>query len=140
MDVGLRELVGAREGHFLLESGHHGPLWLELDALFLRPERVRPLADALADQLADLSFDVVCGPLVGGAFLAQELAGRLGAGFVYSERTAAPTPVDHRHPATRCHDMTVPGPPARGGPQAAVDLPRGRGAAARDRDHDVRAT
>ncbi len=91
MDVGLRELVGAREGHFLLESGHHGPLWLELDALFLRPERVRPLVDALADQLADRSVDVVCGPLAGGAFLAQALAGRLQARFVHTERTAHTT-------------------------------------------------
>jgi orotate phosphoribosyltransferase len=87
VDDRLRELGNAREGHFLLESGHHGPLWLELDALFLRPDRITPLADALADQLAPVTVDVLCGPLVGGAFLAHELATRLRAKSVFSERT-----------------------------------------------------
>ncbi len=88
MDDRLQDLVGARDGHFLLESGHHGPLWLDLDALFVRPERVAPFLDALAERLQPLAVDVVCGPLVGGAFLAYALAGRLGAGFVHAERTA----------------------------------------------------
>jgi orotate phosphoribosyltransferase len=88
MDDLLRELVRVREGHFLLESGHHGPLWLELDGLFLHPERVTPLADALADRLGPFAGDVVCGPLVGGALLAQHLATRLRTMYVYSERTS----------------------------------------------------
>lgn len=88
MDDLLHELVGAREGHFLLESGHHGPLWLELDALFLRPERIAPLADALAERLKPFAGDVVCGPLVGGALLAQHLAIRLRTMYVYSEQTS----------------------------------------------------
>lgn len=88
MDSRLRELMGAREGHFLLESGHHGALWLEVDALFLRPEQVAPFVDALADRLESLSIDVVCGHLVGGAFLAHQLAIRLHAMFVHAERTA----------------------------------------------------
>jgi orotate phosphoribosyltransferase len=50
-----QEIVGlldARNGHFLLESGHHGDLWLELDFLFLRPARLAPLAAELARRLA----------------------------------------------------------------------------------------
>jgi orotate phosphoribosyltransferase len=88
MDDLLHELVGAREGHFLLESGHHGPHWLELDGLFLEPERVTPLADALAERLVPFAGDVVCGPLVGGALLAQRLAIRLRTMYMYSERTS----------------------------------------------------
>jgi orotate phosphoribosyltransferase len=84
----LHELVGAREGHFLLESGHHGSLWLELDGLFLHPERIMPLADALAERLVPFAGDVVCGPLVGGALLAQHVAIRLRTMCVYSERTS----------------------------------------------------
>jgi orotate phosphoribosyltransferase len=38
------ELLSARKGHFLLESGHHGDLWLDLETLFLRPLRVKNLA------------------------------------------------------------------------------------------------
>ena len=33
----LIEALPARRGHFRLESGHHGELWLNLDALFARP-------------------------------------------------------------------------------------------------------
>ena len=37
MEEKLLELLSVRRGHFVLESGHHGNLWLDLDSLFLRP-------------------------------------------------------------------------------------------------------
>ena len=33
------QLVRPRAGHFDLGTGYHGDLWLDLDALFLRPAR-----------------------------------------------------------------------------------------------------
>ncbi len=42
------ELVAGRRGHFRLESGHHGGLWLDLDPLFAEPRRIAPFAAALA--------------------------------------------------------------------------------------------
>lgn len=99
----LLALVPARWGHFRLESGHHGELWLDLDALVRRPGRVRPFAAALARRLAGHGAEVVCGPLVGGAFLAQLVAAELGAAFVYAERVEAAgddpsSPVGYRLP------------------------------------------
>ena len=47
----VARLLPKREGHFVFESGHHGQLWLDLELLFLRPERMQPLAEALADRL-----------------------------------------------------------------------------------------
>ena len=35
-------LARPRSGHFDLRTGYHGDLWLDLDALFLRPSRLRP--------------------------------------------------------------------------------------------------
>lgn len=87
-DTQLRDLLRARDGHFLLESGHHGPLWLDLDGLFVRPQRVAPLADALAGRISAHDVTVVCGPLVGGALLAQLVAAQLGAASVHTERVA----------------------------------------------------
>jgi len=86
----IAELVGAREGHFRLESGHHGRLWLELDPLFADPARVEPHLKQLAGQIAAYDVEAVCGPLTGGAFAAQIIARELGVGvsFIYS----APTP------------------------------------------------
>jgi orotate phosphoribosyltransferase len=85
--VGLAGLVKAREGHFRFESGHHGSLWLDLDALFLRPSVVAPYARQLAERIAHYSVDVVCGPWSGGAFLAQMIAEQLDLSFVYSQPT-----------------------------------------------------
>jgi orotate phosphoribosyltransferase len=83
-------LLEARAGHFLLESGHHGDLWLDLDALFLRPHRVHPFVEALAEQLAARQVDLICGPLTGGAFLAYVIAAQLRLEFAYTERSPAP--------------------------------------------------
>jgi orotate phosphoribosyltransferase len=80
----------ARRGHFLLESGYHTDLWLTLDALFADPLRVAPLVTALADQLRPQAVSAVCGPLVGGAFLAQAMATALGVGFYYTEPRTGP--------------------------------------------------
>ncbi len=82
----LLRLMAARRGHFSLESGHHGELWLDVDRLFVRPERLRPHVEALGDRLASYGVDAVCGPLTGGAFLAQMVADRLGVDFVYAAR------------------------------------------------------
>jgi orotate phosphoribosyltransferase len=79
-------LVDGRRGHFALESGHHGGLWLDLDPLFAEPARVAPFVAALADALRPHAPEVVCGPLLGGAFLAQLVAQALGADFAFTER------------------------------------------------------
>jgi orotate phosphoribosyltransferase len=84
----LLDLVSARRGHFRLESGHHGELWLDLDPLFLDPRRVEPLIGRLAEVIRPYRVDAVCGPLLGGAFLAQRVAQLLGSEFWYTERVA----------------------------------------------------
>lgn len=86
----LLNLAAARRGHFRLESGHHGELWLDLDPWFVRPTVLHPFAQALARQLAPYSPTAICGPLVGGAFLAQMIAAILEVEFYYAERFAPP--------------------------------------------------
>ena len=108
-------LMPARRGHFLLESGHHGDLWLDLELLCLSPARVRPLAVRLAARLASYRIEAVCGPLVVGAFVALMVAAELGVPFSYAERFPNPEsqalfPVDHRVPRAlraRVHGQRV---------------------------------
>jgi orotate phosphoribosyltransferase len=82
----LVEAVVASRGHFVYESGHHGDLWLDLDALFVDARRARGWAAALAERAAACKPEFICGPLTGGAFVAQSLAAEIGAGFVFAER------------------------------------------------------
>jgi orotate phosphoribosyltransferase len=90
------DLVRARRGHFAFPSGFHGDLWLELDAMFAAPRDVVPLAAELAARLPPA--DVVCGPMTGGALLAQLVALERGAELVWSElpRYEIPAPFAER--------------------------------------------
>src|SRR5262245_53522034 len=86
IELSLHRALSARRGHFLYESGHHGDLWLDLDGLLGNSRQLRGWVAALASQAAACRPDVVCGPLVGGAFVAQFLAAELDARFIYAER------------------------------------------------------
>ena len=99
IDQALLRAVSAARGHFRYESGHHGDLWLDLDPLFLDAARMRGWAAALARRAAGLGAEIVCGPLTGGAFLAQAIAAELGCGFIHAERHAAGGAVEYRIPA-----------------------------------------
>jgi orotate phosphoribosyltransferase len=100
----VERLLPARRGHFRLESGHHGDLWLDLELLFLRPARIQPLAEALARSLASDAVEAVCGPLVEGAFVATMVARALEVPFAYTtplppEPSRGLFPVDYALPA-----------------------------------------
>jgi orotate phosphoribosyltransferase len=71
-------------GHFAYESGDHGDTWLDLDVLFVRPAGLAPYVSRLASQLARHRVEAVCGPLVGGAFVAQAVAASLDLTFTWS--------------------------------------------------------
>jgi orotate phosphoribosyltransferase len=84
--IAFMQLVAGRRGHFRLESGHHSGLWLDLDPLFAEPRRVAPLVATLANALRPYDVAGVCGPLLGGAFLAQLVAHELAVEFSFTER------------------------------------------------------
>jgi orotate phosphoribosyltransferase len=109
--TGIVELLDGRSGHFQLESGHHGELWLDLDGLMLRPALLLPYVEVLAGRLAEaVEFDGVCGPLLGGALIASAVAATLDrelyvaepappagrTGDLFQARYAVPPPVRTR--------------------------------------------
>lgn len=77
-----------QRGHFVLESGLHTDVWLELDSWFVNPANLESRLDELAKQLTQYPITAVCGPLTGGAFVAQSIAARLDVRFYYTERIA----------------------------------------------------
>jgi len=86
MTGSVLDLASGSDGHFVLESGLHTDRWLDLEPLFTTAA-IEPFVDSLAERLRRFHVDVVCGPLVGGAFLAQRIALRLRVDFTYAERT-----------------------------------------------------
>jgi orotate phosphoribosyltransferase len=87
----MLKALPARRGHFLLESGYHTDLWFTLDALFVAPHEIAPQVAALAEMLRPYSISAVCGPLLGGAFLAHAVAAQMGVHFYFSERAPLKT-------------------------------------------------
>lgn len=103
MQENVLAFVGGRSGHFRFESGHHGDLWLPLETLCLNPRKVQGLAAQLAARLLPHRVEVVCGPLVEGAFIALLVSLESGSDFVYAERfrnegRGGLYPVDYRLP------------------------------------------
>jgi orotate phosphoribosyltransferase len=109
MDSGVIGLARPRRGHFDLGTGFHGDLWLDLDAVFLRPSLLKPHVDRLAERLRRHRIDAVCGPLEGGAFLAYALAETLDVAFLPAYRDQSGTGTGTA-PAYRLPDVaTDPG-------------------------------
>jgi orotate phosphoribosyltransferase len=98
MATGIAALANPQPGHFDLATGYHGDLWLDLDALFLRPALLRPHVRWLADQLSAHHLDAVCGPLEGGAFLAQAIADMMETAFLPAYRDSRKPPAGYHLP------------------------------------------
>jgi orotate phosphoribosyltransferase len=81
-----------------MESGYHSKLWLDLDPLFVDPGRIEPFVAALTNLLRPYALSGVCGPLLGGAFLAQLVAHTLRLDFYFTERVM-PSESDGLYPA-----------------------------------------
>ncbi len=77
-----------RRGHFILESGLHTDVWLELDQMFLNPSVLETQVNELAGKLGQHDITAVCGPLIGGAFVAQSIAAKLNLRFYYTSRVS----------------------------------------------------
>ena len=81
----LNEFRGAgalREGHFVLSSGLHSPVFLQKNLVFMHADRCERLCRALADLIRARagSVDYVISPAVGGIIPGYETARQLGAG------------------------------------------------------------
>jgi orotate phosphoribosyltransferase len=82
----LIALLAGRRGHFQMESGYHSEQWFELDGLLQQREKLQPFVIELARRLAVHRVDAVCGPMTGGAKLAERIAAELGVIYLYAER------------------------------------------------------
>lgn len=82
----FRESGALREGHFILASGRHSPLYLEKFQVLQHPAETERLCAAMASWAGSLGVDTVAGPTTGGIILAHEVARQLGVRAIFAER------------------------------------------------------
>ena len=74
------------EGHFLLTSGLHSPMYVEKFNVLQHPESTEKLCKALAEQFKNDKIQTVVGPMTGGILLAHEVGKALGTRAIFTER------------------------------------------------------
>jgi len=74
------------EGHFLLNSGLHSPIYWEKFRVLQYPHYTEQLCRLIADHFRNQEIQVVAGPTTGGIILAFETARQLGVRGIFAEK------------------------------------------------------
>lgn len=84
----FRACGALREGHFVLSSGLHSPVFLQKNLVFAQPDRCERLCKALAEKVVAQvgQPDVAISPAVGGIIPGYETARHLKVPSLYVER------------------------------------------------------
>ena len=75
------------DGHFLLTSGLHSPVYWEKFRILENPQHVEKLCSLIARHFADSAIDIVAGPTTGGIILAFEVARQMNLRCIFAEKT-----------------------------------------------------
>ncbi|MDH4068695.1 MAG: orotate phosphoribosyltransferase [Dehalococcoidia bacterium] len=75
-----------KEGHFLLASGLHSPVYWEKFRILQYPDFTERLCRLIAQHFKRQKIDVVAGPTTGGIILAFETARQLGTRGIFAEK------------------------------------------------------
>jgi orotate phosphoribosyltransferase len=84
----FRAANALREGHFVLSSGLHSPMFLQKNLVFMSAERCERLCKALAEKITAAvgAVDLAISPAVGGIIPGYETARHLKVPSMYVER------------------------------------------------------
>jgi len=74
------------DGHFLLTSGLHSPVYWEKFRVLQFPDSTSQLCTMIARHYKDQNIQVVAGPTTGGVILAFEVAKQLGVRSAFAEK------------------------------------------------------
>ena len=75
-----------KEGHFLLASGLHSPVYWEKFRILQYPHLTAKLCRLIAQHFEQQRIDLVAGPTTGGIILAFETARQLGTRGIFAEK------------------------------------------------------
>jgi orotate phosphoribosyltransferase len=85
----FREAGALLEGHFLLSSGLHSPVYLQCARVLMDPARAEKLCAALAAKVREAlgtEIDLVVAPAMGGVVVGYEMARQLNVEGIFTER------------------------------------------------------
>jgi len=82
----LREVGAVLDGHFLLASGRHSPLYVEKFRLLEQPPHTERLCRLIADRFRPQGVQLVAAPTTGGIILSYEVARQLGIRGIFAEK------------------------------------------------------
>ena len=74
------------EGHFLLSSGLHSPVYLQCALALQYPMDAARFGKALAEQFVEARIDTVASPAIGGLVIGYAVAAALNVRFIWTER------------------------------------------------------
>ena len=82
----LRQVGAVLDGHFLLTSGRHSPLYVEKFRLLELPPYTERLCRLIADHFRPQGVQLVAAPTTGGIVLSYEVARQLGVRGIFAEK------------------------------------------------------
>ena len=82
----FRETGALLEGHFVLTSGLHSPLYLQCALVLQHPRAAELFGENIAAHFRDQGIETVASPAIGGLIIGHEVARALGARFIWTER------------------------------------------------------
>lgn len=85
----FRAAGAVKEGHFLLASGLHSPVYWEKFRILQHPSSTVKLCGLIAQRFRRQVIDLVAGPATGGIILAFETARQLGVRSLFAEKVGA---------------------------------------------------
>jgi orotate phosphoribosyltransferase len=82
----FKEVGAVKEGHFLLTSGLHSPIYWEKFRILQYPHHTSRLCQFITNNFIDQKIELVVGPMTGGIILAFETARQLGVMSAFAEK------------------------------------------------------
>ena len=84
----LKETNALIEGHFILSSGLHSPIYVQCAQLMSKPDQAVKICNSLANKIKDDigKFDLILSPAMGGIIVGYELGKILNIQTIFSER------------------------------------------------------
>ena len=74
------------EGHFLLTSGRHSPVYWEKSRILEQPRLLEQLCSMIVNHFSSHKIELIAGPTLGGAIIAFEVARQMGIRAAFAER------------------------------------------------------